>query len=299
MSTVADLLDRLYRLILEPPDAQPASTRLAAGVSDVDTTFTLRTFDIPEDENLVRLGSILEIENELVRVTNFDATAVVVTVLREQLGTKAVAHDADATVKLSPPFPRLDAFNAVRDNIIALYPDLWTVKTEVLAATGSDVYPFGDPLGVEIVEANPDNTGWGTIKLDARIVDNHPRVGGRAVVTNINAVTTLWVRYRRRMDEATDESDTLEDLGVEEVWAQLVVISAAADLLAGRDIPASSVEWVQSVLQAENIRVGTRMSIAGGLSQYRDILLERFKKEMRAEDSNRIQISMTDAFAQL
>jgi len=44
------------------------------------------------------------------------------------------------------------------------------------------------------------------------------------------------------------------------------------------------------VLEAENIRVGTRMSIAGGLRQYRNMLIDDFAKEMRAEYKPKVRM---------
>ncbi len=297
MSTVGALIDRMYRQILEPPDAQPASSRLSVLIDASTTTVVLALFDIPEDENLLRLGSILEIDQELMRVTGFDAATRTATVIRGYLGTTATQHAQDAQIKLSPPYPRVDAFNAVRDNVVGLYPDLWTVKTEVLGRVGGGVFPIEDPLAVEIVEANPDGS-WGTVNLPSRIVDNHPSVDGRAIIVNGNPpVSTIWFRYRRRFAAPTSEADTLTTLGVESVWETMVMVGAAADLMAGRDVQASHTEWVQSVMEAENIRVGTRLSVAGGLAQYRDILMQRFRKEMRGEDSNRIRIHQREVYA--
>ena len=85
------------------------------------------------------------------------------------------------------------------------------------------------------------------------------------------------------MGKAVEESDVLADLGLDERWSTIVLIGAAADLLVGRDVPAAQTEWVKSVLEAENIRVGTRMSISGGLRQYHGLLLKAAMKEMKAE----------------
>lgn len=297
MSTVGALMDRLYRQILEPPDAQPASARLNGAIDDVTNTLVLTTFDIPEDENLLRLGSIIEVGAECMRVTAFNSTTRTVTVLREQLGTTATVHADAAPVKLSPPYARIDVFNTIRDSIVGLYPMLWTVRTEVLAPVGVDAYPLNDPLAVEIVEANPANISRGTVRIDCRMVDSHPLTDSRTIITNCGPVGNVWFRYRRRFGVAVAETDVLADLGVEDVWQMLVLVSAAADLMAGRDVSAAQTEWVQNVLAVEGIRVGQRISVAGGLSQYRDILIERYAKEMRAEDSNKPRIQMREAFA--
>jgi len=81
----------------------------------------------------------------------------------------------------------------------------------------------------------------------------------------------------------TSPTDTLDSLGVDPRWVIAVMAGAAADLLVGRDLPAARTEWVKSVLEAENIRVGTRMSLSGGLRQYRNGLVEDYAAEMSAE----------------
>jgi hypothetical protein len=85
------------------------------------------------------------------------------------------------------------------------------------------------------------------------------------------------------MGNVTSESQTLEEIGMDARWVGIVMVGAAADLFAGRDLPASQVEWVSAVLQAENIEVGTRASLSVGLARYRQLLLERAQAEMQAE----------------
>jgi hypothetical protein len=120
--------------------------------------------------------------------------------------------------------------------------------------------------------------------------------GGRSLITNSDT-GSVWLRYRKRMGKATSEADLLSELGVDERWATIVLVGAAADLIVGRDVPAAQTEWIKSVLEAENIRVGTRMSIAGGLRQYRGMLINEAMKEMKAE--YRPKVSMRNTFKQV
>jgi hypothetical protein len=270
--------------------------RLSGAVDDTTDTLVFHQFDVPEDEALVRVGSVLELDSELVRIMDYVVDTHTATVTRHVLGTDPTLHVDNTSVKLSPPFPRQDVYNNTVENIVGLYPKLWTVRTGVYEAVGLDAYSVDDPLMVEIIEANPDAFAK-TIGVEARIVDYHHLTGGRAVVTNSQAMGTLWVRYRRRFGVASSESDLLDDLGLETVWQQVVAVGVAADMLAGRDIPATFVEWVGSILQAENIQVGTRAQLSVGLVRYRQLLIERFAKEMKAEDSNRVKQHMNDPFA--
>ncbi|GAG30296.1 unnamed protein product, partial [marine sediment metagenome] len=123
----------------------------------------------------------------------------------------------------------------------------------------------------------------------------HPLAGGRAFIVDSRQSGAMWFRWRRRMNKPTAETDTLEELGVDERWVSIVMAGTAADLMAGRDIPASETEWIKSVLEAENIRVGARMSIAGGLRQYRNMLLTDAMKEMKAEYRPKIHMRQVGA----
>ena len=278
--TVADIIDRLFIQWLTPPDGQDAQVALGADVADDDTVITLGAFTIPEDEALLRQGSLVELEQELVRVTAYDATANTITVTRGEYRTAQVAHTAPLLLTLNPPFPRATVFEAVADNIIQLYPKLYTVESANLVPVNGTVASI-ESGAVEVVEVWQGDFA-STIDVKARIVDYHPAVGGRAVIL-AQDIGTFWIRYKRRFVKATAETDELADLGVDERWVNIVMAGSAADLMAGRDIEASHTEWIKSVLEAETIRVGTRMSIGAGLRQYRGMLLSDAAQEMDAE----------------
>ena len=285
--TVAQLIDRTYRTYLEPPDNRAVSCLLAADLDTDTTSVMLKNFAVPEDEQLIRLGILIQAGSELMLTTGYDAISQTVTVLRGRDETQVAAHAVDDEVKLSPPYPRRSVFEAVADNIIGLSPQLFKVKTEQFTPVAQGVYSIEDNLALSIVDIiGSSSTGGG------QIVDYHPSTGGRALVFTGDSVPSgsIWVRYRTRFGDAADESDSLSDLGVENRWDNIVMIGTAADLLIGRDIPATHTEWVGKVLKAENIRVGTRQSIAIGLAQYRQLLIDRFSKEQKTEYQPRVQM---------
>ncbi len=283
MTTVANLIERTYRSYLYPPDYEPAiAPVIGLIVNDPNPiVMTLDDFYVPEDEELLRIGSLVEIDSELFRTTIWDPATKTLTANRAQRGTAIATHVLPGELILTPSYPRLSVFEAVRDNITMLSPKLFTVKQEYLSAVADRVSPIEDELAVSVIEAWPDSLD-NTVSVHARIVDFHPMTGGRAVITNLNT-GALWIRYKRRMGVPLLESELLADLGVESVWELVIMIGVAADLLVGRDIPQSQAEYIGSVLQAENIPVGTRTSVAIGLSRYRDVLIERFVAEMANE----------------
>jgi hypothetical protein len=295
MTTVAAIIDRLFRTYLEPPDYQPAFALLASDVNDITTSIPLTNFAIPEDEQLVRLNILVEMGRELMIVTAYNSATKTLTVTRGQEGTAAEDHLANSKLKLKVPYSRQSVFEAVADNITSLHPLLFTVKTEQLSSDSGNIAGLDDNLAVDVIEIWPDNWGATDESFDGRIVDYHPSVGGRAVVSNI-WTGSMWVKYRRRMGSVAAETDTLDALGVDARWVNIIMAGAAADLLVGRDIPASVTDWVGQVLEAENIRVGTRQSIGFGLAQYRDLLLKRANKEMQTEYKPKVHVR--DPFGQ-
>ncbi len=279
MSTVGALIDRLFRTYLEPPDFQPATARLDGAISSGASSLTIKDFEVPEDEDLMRAGVWLEIGSELFLVDAYDDLTQACTInTDEKMGTTPADHADGARVKLSPPFPRLSVFESVADNIITLYPSLYQVVTTQTVPVSGGVAPIDDNLAVEVIEAWSPGEG----QIDATMVDFHPEVGGRAIQANV-AFGDLWVKYRRRMGDASAESDTLDDLGVEPRWVNIVMMGACGDLLAGRDLPEAHSQWVEGALKAENIPVGSRSQLAGRAASYRNYLLTEAKKEMRAE----------------
>jgi len=292
MTTVGEVIDRLYLQILTPPDAQPVIMQLGAAMDDSETTMTLGTFAVPEDAALLRQGVILDVGLEAMRVTSYILGASSAEVERNIYSTTASTHNIGDSVIMSPMFARKSVFDTVADNIISLYPSLASTNTDTMVAVGSGVFPINDDLAVSVVEIWDGALGVNRIQVEGRLVSYHPLVGQRALLTGEGTSGVVWMRYRRRMGTAVAESDVLEDLGVDDRWITIVIMGTAATLFAGRDIPASQTEWIAATLEAENIRVGTRLSIAAGLRQYRKLLLDEASKEMKAEDSQKVKVHM-------
>ena len=287
--TVGAIVDRLFRTYLYPPDAQPAQCSLNGGITDVATSLIIDNFVVPEDELLMAAGVIIEINSELIKVIIYDSPTLTATLVeRGFAGTTAVAQADNANVILSPPYARLSVFESVADNIITLYPRLYTVTAGSVIGVGSGVATLDDALAVEVVECWGDGLS-SSQDIDARIVDFHPSTGGRALMTNIR-VGQVWVRYRRRFGDAADETATLASLGMEERWVNIVMAGAAADIFAGRDLPASETRWVGGALEAINIPVGTRSTLARQLAAYRDHLLGLAQREMKAEYRTKVHM---------
>jgi len=301
MSTVRDLSNRLLRTMLTPPDNQNIQVRLAVPIELHDLQVTLGDFTVSEDEALIRQGSLLEANEELMRVIEYDPTTRQVTVSRAQYSTPVAVHSLPLLLNMNPTYPMESIFEAIRDNIVQLYPRLSTIRTITptrepnhLSFNGSYIWSIGDPRAVAVVETFERGSKT-AIDIDARIVN----IDGINVLVTNERVSDIDVRYRRNMGVATSMNDSLDDLGLEVVWGSVVMVGAAADLVAGRDIPAEDTKWIGKALEGENIRVGTRTSLAVGLARYRELLIDRFSREQKGQETSKVKVHIADPFAQV
>ena len=294
MTTVGAVIDRLFLQTLTPPDAQPPLVPLAGDISASDTTLSIGTFAVPEDSALFRQGVLLDVGLESMRVTSYSLGASTMEVERGIYSTTKIAHELGDPIIMSPVFARSTVFQSVADSITTLYPSLASTDTEQFVGVGNGIFPIMNDLAVEVIEIWDGGMAEDLIPVEGRFVSFHPLVGGRALLAETSS-GIVWCRYRRRMGVATAETDLIDDLGVDDRWVNIILAGAAADLMSGKDVPATHTEWVSATLEAENIKVGTRMSIAGGLRQYRNILIEDAAKEMIAEDSQNIKVHMNSA----
>ncbi len=285
MSTIEQVIDRLKRTFLIAPDNQPAittiTTALTADAADVSVTFG--TFGLVEDEGYMMPGSIVELNRELVRIVTYNELSKVATIKRQVDSTPLQAHAAGDEAVLGPSFARQSMYEAIADNIIRLYPRLFTVKAELLVSVAYGVYPLYDELAVTVLTAWPESQTFGVPQnFKAEIVDFHPQVRGRAVLAPLTT-DSLWVRYRRRMKRPTDVTDLLVDLGVDDAWEEIIVLGAASDLAMNADMPYLRPDFLGDVAENEVVRFGSRTSVARLLAQKRDDLITQAMREMRAE----------------
>ena len=136
MSTnIAGVVDRVYREYLEPMDDLQPYSLLTSGLTDSATTVSFNgDLLTQEEEDIMEAGSIIEIGQELMLCKTLSTTLDTVDVVRGVRGTTASAHSSGATIKIAPPFPRKNVFDAVCDQIKNLYPTLFAVETKSVSA---------------------------------------------------------------------------------------------------------------------------------------------------------------------
>lgn len=273
------VVDATFRRYLEPPDFQPAMGFLRQGMV-AEEELKIGNFSLPEDEQLLRVGVVLEVGTELMRVVAYDQATRTASIRRGQLGTLIAIHFEGDPVKISPTFPRMDVIEAVGSYIPLLTPPLFTVNVIHASQVFPQVAILDDELAVSIIDVRCEGQMFSGQQY-TQLVEHHPQTGTRAVILpQIDG--DVWIRYRRRTVAPSGdqgEHTLLTELGMEPVWAPAVMAGAAGEMMMGRDIPRTQTEWVGQVLESQGVSVGKRQELAIGLLNYRELLIEEFKRE--------------------
>ena len=99
--TIGDLVDRVYREYLEPPENMESYSYLTGGVNSTATTLAYANdlFSI-EEEDALGAGAIIEVGQELMFSTALNTVSNEITVKRGARGTTAAAHTAGDLLKI-------------------------------------------------------------------------------------------------------------------------------------------------------------------------------------------------------
>mgnify|MGYP003136056942 FL=1 len=318
-TTIRDLVDRTFREYLEPADELTSYTSVASTLSSVATTLS---FDADlltqEEEDVMDAGTILEIDKELLYCKGLDTVNNVVTVVRGVRGTTADSHDVGAIVKISPPFTRLAVFEAVKDQINNLFPTLFAVETkELSSSTGYTLIGSHDAPGdgnylVSILSAisqytdfasGSDSTGVSFLPVTCSLVElpnpftftdadgvsrtitytTGPNVVHAVQFSGIAQGQTAFVTFKKKFIEPTAESNTLASIGLEPEYEPIIMAGVAAQLMAGKDIPSATTQYITEQMAVSGYPVGSSNSIRNSLLQYQQLLINQARKYLRAK----------------
>lgn len=291
-ATIDDLVDRVYRDYLHPADDQPVIVTVDGAVTSAGTSITV-DLDVlaPDEQDVLAQGMIVEHGTEQMRVTGVDIATSTITVRRGVNGTTAAAIDDGAELRFAPMFPRKSVFDAVCDNIVDLYPDLYVVGTQTVTSASGAVEVSADIVSLRgatwISGSRPTNA---TVEL----LKNYPPSGtGQAVAFwGVAPGKTVYLTYEGRFARPSSGDDVAGDLGVEETWERIIVVGAAAQVLAGRELDAASTEYLTEQLEREGFPVGSAQRIRDGLLRFHGYLLERARRNQRADRTVPVQMSL-------
>lgn len=298
MTTIADVIDRVYRDWLLPPSEQPARFEVGAGgVASSATTLPVDTALLsPEEEDLIGPGTVLEVGSELMLVEAVSGDpATSLTVRRGMYGTTAADHDADDLIYLAPDFPRKVIFDAVADTIEALWPDLWAIKVEETYADSTPVELPSDCEDVLMVRV-ATGSSW-TPAIGWEFISPHPHASTEKALQFSNGANgqAIHVVYRAATTRPTAETDDISDLNVSEGWVKAVTVGAVAQVVAHEDIDRATVEFITGSLAAEGFQAGAGAELRNSLLQYQGFLLEPLKRALAARTHTN-QVVLTPFF---
>lgn len=295
MSTVAQVVERTYREWLHAPEDQPVIVTLAGGITDSDTTVTYDDSALaPEEEDLLGPGTIIEFapDGEQCRITAADEDTNSLTVVRAVNGTNAAAHTAGAEITAAPTFSRHAVIEAVKDNVVTLYPSLWQVATYELTTASSYVEVPASVVNVrKFLWLNGTRYQAGTADL---LTDFSPSSTGNAVqFYGIPTGRTGYLTYEGKFGRPDTTDNELADLGVETVWERIVAVGAAAQVVGGRPVDELTAEFITEQLQREALPAGASTDIRNGLLTLRNVYLDEAHRALRAERSTAVVYNVT------
>ena len=324
MSNIGNLVDRTYREYLEPMDDLVSYTTLSTGINNSVTTLTFNGDLLSvEEEDAMDAGTVIEINQELMLCTDLNAVTNTVTVTRGARGTTAAAHTAGDLIKISPPFPRKNVFDAVCDQIKNLYPTLFAVETKQVSAkvgyiplSGTNdnylIAPIKAISQYTDFSAGTDDTGIVYSGVTVELVDlpnpftytdsdgvsqtitysnNGPNKVNAVQVYNVNAGHTVYITFKKKFVEPTAEDNTLAEIGLESEYEPIIMAGVAAQIMAGRDIPTATTDYISDQLATQSFPVESASRIRNSLLAYQRALIQQARKDLRARYPETVTIN--------
>lgn len=281
-TTVGNVIDRVYREYLYPPDDQPIVARINGAISAGGTSIVVWPATLnPEEEAMLGAGVVVEVGLEQFLVTAY--TSPTLTVVPGWNGTTQADHADGSPLYLSPAFSRLGVFDAVADQITTLWPDLWQTKTARVMTTNGYVPAPTDCEEVIDFRVQP-SSGGRYLSASAELLLDWPEsgTGGALQFHGLGSGQSGVLRYKAGFTRPTSEIQRLDALGVPESWISLLVVGAAAQTVSGRDIDAATVEFITEAIERQAFPVGAGESIRNALLRYHGLLILRAKKALVA-----------------
>ena len=285
MAAVSTLVDRIYRDFLNKPDDLAAFSRLDGAITDSDTSLTYEDglFSV-EEENLLEAGALVEIDQELMLVTDANPSTRVLTVSRGYAGTTAAEHSDKDNIFLNPTFPRKSVFDAVADNIVRLYPSLYNVTTTNV--TSNSTYAEVPASTVEILTSYVQNaSGEQYTSAGIELLRDFPPSTTNTAVQFYNTSNgkTVYLVVKRKFVRPTAETDDLSTTClISNEYEQIVMVGAVADIVGATDIDATTQEFITEKLAQENYPVGSGERLRNALLRLRSLLIDEARGNLRS-----------------
>lgn len=282
MTTAGDLVSTVSQELHGWGQSQDRITSLTSSILPGDLSFVVDAVFGPSSGIM---AGLVEIDNELIFVTNVDKTSKVCTVApfgRGFLGTTATTHSAGAGITSRPKVPRAPILKAINNVVGGVFPALFAVQKKdgsdgsMLLSYPSNSYTLS-PTPVSIIDVQyKDYLGrWLPVRgyqLDR--FDQSLRVAQYWPLGQ-----PLRVIYRTEPTQFTSESDNYSVCGLPVTAQDVLTKGAAAALILGVDIARANSTTVESSNRSQVVPPGAGQT-AGKylLAEY----LDRLKNETDA-----------------
>jgi hypothetical protein len=258
--------------------------------------------------------------------TDLNAVTDTITVTRAARGTTAASHTAGDLIKIAPPFPRKNVFDAVCDQIKNLYPTLFATETlEVVvgdgytllgsySAPGTNNYlvaPIKSISQYTDFAANSDSTNVVFRGVAVELIDlpnpfvyndndgvertitytTGPDVVHALQFAGIASGHTAYVTFKKKFIDPTAETDTLATVGLEDEYEPIIMAGVAAHMLSGRDIPTATTDYITDQLSTSSFPVDSATRIRNSLLSYQRALIQQARKDLRARYPEPVSIN--------
>ena len=237
-----------------------------------------------EEENLLEAGALVEIDQELMLVTDANPSTRTLTVSRGYAGTTAATHSDKDNIFLNPTFPRKSVFDAVADNIVRLYPSLYNVTTTNVTSTST--YAEVPASTVEVLTSYVQNaSGEQYTSAGIELLRDFPPSTTNTAVQFYNTSNgkTVHLVVKRKFVRPTAETDDLATTClISDEYEQIVMVGAVADIVGATDIDATTQEFITEKLAAENYPVGSGERLRNALLRLRSLLIDEARGNLRS-----------------
>lgn len=280
MTTLTELIESIHTSLHSYTGLHEQTTWLTSPVDEADTTMLIAgTSEV--------LRGVAEIDNELIYVHTSDGGTLNIPPFgRGYRGSTAVSHTADTPITWDPAFPRAEIRRSITHAIAALYPSLFRVTTTQFDYEANTV-GFELPaeaegvLRVQIkVPGDPTVDNW--VDHARWDFDPHsPLATGKAInfYNGLLVGTTVRVSWAGRFGAFASDSDTLENVGLSDSYADLLTYAVTSRMIRFLDPARLTLGSVENVSRATVVQAGDAGRLANQLyAMYQTRLAEERRR---------------------
>lgn len=279
MSTASNLIDRCNSLMHSYTGVTEQVTYLTTAATSSDTTLLVKNF-----QRVTR--GMIEVGDELMRVDEVtDSSVDLLPDGRGEAGSTAVSHPLNARVTVDPMFPRIRIFEAVKDTLRQVQPDLYAVKTTTLAFSPV-VNTYELPADVDrVLRVHSELIGptgeWMPVR-NWRLDEKSTATSGKSLVITelIDPGTSIQVVYAAPLSVPTTTSVDLDATGVSPEIQEVVLYGACWRLSQFLEFQRLDLSSVEQQARSNGIDVGAATKVAQSLYA--------MFKERQAEERKRL-----------